>query len=119
MYLGFLLYGHTTPLFKKDLVKYDDDQEIERGGGARDEELHLRLGDQVVRFVRDGHYGDPVRHHRHHGEHHHQQLHYKVIQYNLDNSCPDSTFYWLLRHFLLEHISYFVTEINHLVHEIG
>ena len=42
-----------------------------------------------------------------------------VIQYNLDSTCPDSTFYWLIRHSLLEHVSYFVTEIIHLVREIG
>ena len=41
------------------------------------------------------------------------------IQYNLDNTCPDSMLYRLVRHFLLEHITYFVLKINHLVHEIG
>ena len=33
----------------------------------------------------------------------------------MDSTCPDSTFYRLVRHFLLEQITYFVTEINHLV----
>ena len=38
-----------------------------------------------------------------------------LIQYNLDSTCRDSTFYRLARHFLLEYITYFVTEINHLI----
>ena len=33
-----------------------------------------------------------------------------MIQYNLDSMCPDSTFYRLVRHFLLEHITYFVNK---------
>ena len=32
------------------------------------------------------------------------------IQCNLDNTCPDSMLYRLVRHFLPEHITYFVTE---------
>ena len=32
------------------------------------------------------------------------------IQYNLDSTCPDSMFYQLVRHFLQEHITYFVTK---------
>ena len=32
------------------------------------------------------------------------------IQYNLDSTCPDSRFYRLVCHFLLEHITYFATE---------
>ena len=32
------------------------------------------------------------------------------IQYDLDSTCPDSTFYRLVRHFLLQHITYFINE---------
>ena len=64
-----------------------------------------------------------VARHRHLRDRHPHPLLYitqvRLIQYNLDSTCPDSTFNRLVRCFLLEHISYFVTEINHLVYEIG
>ena len=39
------------------------------------------------------------------------------IQYNLNSMFLDSTFYWLVRHFLLEHNIF--CYLNHLVREIG
>ena len=41
------------------------------------------------------------------------------IQYDLDSTCPDSTFYRLVRHFMLEQMDQLVKESDWIVHFIG